>query len=177
MYRLTPFTYLIEGMTINLIHALPIVCKTTELNTFSSPPGTTCDDYLAPFFAAGGDGYLQTGSGTENCGYCRYTDGDQYAVGLGMEYSHRWRDFGLMWAYILFNMFLTALLFYLFRIWKFKFGKGTSKASGKTKQAADAIDDKTKAGGAGATEMAAVAPRTAGNLDARNGGQAGTSGP
>lgn len=178
LYHLTPFTYLIEGMTVNVIHGLPIVCTSIELNSFSAPPGTTCTDYMAPFFAAGGFGYLQTGADTTNCGYCRYADGDQFLMSLGMSYSHRWRDFGLMWAYILFNAFLTCALFYIFRVWKFKFGKGTSKAAGKTGQASDAVSRNIAQNGAGAAEMAAVAPRSdvKANVDSGIPGQAGHSG-
>lgn len=163
MYHLTPFTYLIEGLTVNVIHGLPIVCKDIEINTLTAPATQSCTEYMAPFFAAGGNGYLTASTTTEaggTCDYCRYADGDQYLAGIGMKYDHRWRDFGLMFAYVLFNMFFTALLFWLFRVWKFKFSRGTSKASGKSQQAADAIAEKTQAGAAGAAEVAAVAPRT-----------------
>lgn len=166
-------------MTVNVIHGLPIICTDIEINTFAAPAGTTCAEYMAPYFAAGAFGYLQTGADTSNCGYCRYSTGDQFTTGLGMNYSHRWRDFGLMWAYILFNAFLTVVLFYVFRIWKFKFGKGTSKTAGKAKQADDAVQHKIGEGGAGAAEVAGVAPRTdvRANVDNKSRGQSGTSGP
>lgn len=182
MYRLTPFTYLIEGLTVNVLHGLPIVCLDTEVNTFIAPETQTCTEYIEPFFAAGGNGYLTSSSSTAaggSCVYCRYSTGDQYLTGLSMNYDHRWRDFGLMFAYILFNMFFTALLFWMFRVWKFKFSRGTSKTAGKTQQAADAFADKTKAGASGATEAAAVTPRsnvgTGADSSVKGGG--GVSGP
>lgn len=163
MYHLTPFTYLIEGLVVNVLHGLPIVCTDIEVNTFTAPATQTCDAYMAPFFANGGNGYLTGSTSTAaggNCVYCRYATGDQYFETLGMKYDHRWRDYGLMWAYVVFNMFFIIFMFYIFRIWKFKFSRGASKSAGKTQQAADAVAEKTQAGAAGATEAAAVAPRS-----------------
>lgn len=55
---------------------------------------------------------LQDGS----CGICAYSSGDQYLRQLNMSYSHRWRDVGLLFPYIGFNIFATFVGFYLFRI-------------------------------------------------------------
>jgi ABC-type multidrug transport system permease subunit len=33
-----------------------------------------------------------------------------------MSFSHRWRDFGLMWAYVLFNIAFCFVAFFLFTI-------------------------------------------------------------
>src|SRR5688572_26710893 len=63
MYRLSPYTYLIEGLLGQAIGEQQIVCSPIELVTIVPPEGTTCAAYMAPYIARAG-GYL------EGCGYC-----------------------------------------------------------------------------------------------------------
>ena len=126
MYRLTPFTYLIEGLTVNVLHALPVVCTEIEINRFMAPATQTCAEYLAPYFSYGGFGYLTSETPTTpgaECSYCRYSDGDQFLTTVSMSYEHRWRDFGIFQGYWIFNVVMILLFFWMFRIWKFKFKK------------------------------------------------------
>lgn len=75
------------------------MCTNGELNRFSAPPGQTCGDYMQAFFAAGGAGYI-TNNSTSNCEYCAYSVGDQFYEPLGISFVHRWRDLGILIAFI-----------------------------------------------------------------------------
>ncbi|BFZ55779.1 Multidrug resistance protein [Savitreella phatthalungensis] len=139
MYHLTPFTYLIEGLYVNVTAGNPIVCSDVEVSIFSAPPAQTCAQYMTNYFAAGGFGYLtdatsQAVGGT--CYYCRFSNGSEFLETVSMKYSHKWRDFVLVLAYAAFNAAATVIMFYLFRVWKFQFKKrGGSGAAGSSSPA------------------------------------------
>ena len=105
LYQLNPLTRLIGGMLVTELHELPVRCTEGELNRFTSPPGRTCGEYMADFFAAGGPGYIFDNS-TGDCSYCAYSVGDQLFEPLGYSFSHRWRDLGILAAFIGSNMIL-----------------------------------------------------------------------
>ncbi|GAA5975740.1 hypothetical protein JCM11641_005856 [Rhodosporidiobolus odoratus] len=130
MYRLTPFTYLIEGLVSNALGGLELHCEQDEFQTIVPPAGQECVSWLTPYTTTGG-GYAQV---LENgsCGYCTYSSGDQYLAQLGMSFSHRWRDYGFMFAYILFNIGAVFLGFYLYSV--FDWSKLTSKKAKSKKQ-------------------------------------------
>ena len=90
------------------LHDLPVICKPSEFNTFTAPPGQNCGSYMQPFFAAGGPGYLADNS-TSDCSYCAYTVGDQFYTPLGFSFSDRWRDLGIFAAFIGSNLILLFL--------------------------------------------------------------------
>lgn len=99
LYQVNPLTRLIGGMLVIELHELPVRCTEGELNRFTSPPGRTCGEYMADFFAAGGPGYIVDNS-TSDCSYCAYSVGDQLFEPLGYSFSHRWRDLGILVAFI-----------------------------------------------------------------------------
>ncbi|KAK5116214.1 hypothetical protein LTR62_008540 [Meristemomyces frigidus] len=108
LYQLDPFTRLISGLVATELHGLPVVCKQSELNLFSAPSGQTCGQYMADFFVRGGAGYI-IDNATSNCAYCAYSVGDQFYEPLGISFAHRWRDFGILTAFIGSNLFLLFL--------------------------------------------------------------------
>jgi ABC-type multidrug transport system permease subunit len=38
-----------------------------------------------------------------NCGFCQYSSGTTFAASFNVFPRYVWRDFGIMWAFILFN--------------------------------------------------------------------------
>lgn len=54
---------------------------------------------MQPFFAAGGPGYI-TNNATSDCSYCAYSVGDQFYEPLGISFDRRWRDFGILVAFV-----------------------------------------------------------------------------
>ncbi|KAJ6109197.1 hypothetical protein N7486_001431 [Penicillium sp. IBT 16267x] len=115
MYRVSPLTYLIAGVTANGLHGRAIHCSTAELSVFNPPSGMTCGDYLDPYVNAAG-GQLDNPTSTSGCQYCRLSNADQYLAASNIYYSERWRNFGIGWAYIGFNICGTVLMYYMFRV-------------------------------------------------------------
>ncbi|KIP01968.1 hypothetical protein PHLGIDRAFT_130987 [Phlebiopsis gigantea 11061_1 CR5-6] len=116
MYRLSPYTYLIEGLLGQAIGRQTINCADIELVQVEPPAGETCGAFLDPFIAASG-GYLTNPDATSACNYCAFRTTDQFlASSFNIEWDHRWRNVGLLCAFILFNIAATYALTYLFRI-------------------------------------------------------------
>lgn len=99
LYQLNPFTRLIGGMVTTALHELPVRCQPHEFNVFTAPNGTSCAQYMEPFFSRGGSGYL-AGNDTSDCLYCAYSVGDEFFKSLDMSFSNRWRDLGIYIAFI-----------------------------------------------------------------------------
>ncbi|KAH6679909.1 multidrug resistance protein CDR1 [Plectosphaerella plurivora] len=117
MYRVSPFTYWVGGMVATQLHDRPIVCSADETSIFNPPSGETCGTYMAPFLQQA-PGQLQNPDANESCRYCSLTVADQYLAGSDIYWSERWRNFGIMWAYIIFNVYVAVLTYYLFRVRK-----------------------------------------------------------
>ena len=99
LYQLDPFTRLIGGMVVTELHDRPVVCTDTELNRFTAPAGQTCGTYMAEYFANGGAGYI-VDNATSACEYCAYKVGDQFYSVFDLQYENRWRDLGILAAFI-----------------------------------------------------------------------------
>ncbi len=106
--QVNPFTRLVNGMLSTALHGLPVVCKPLELNILEPPANQTCGDYMEPFFARGGAGYL-VDNATSSCQYCAYSVGDQFYEPLGFSFDNRWRDLGIYVSFIGCNMVLLLL--------------------------------------------------------------------
>ncbi|MCJ1434291.1 hypothetical protein MMC27_003658 [Xylographa pallens] len=99
LYQLDPWTRLIGGMVVTELEGRPVVCQPGEFNTFNAPPGQTCGAYMHSFFAAGGAGYILDNA-TSACQYCAYSIGNQFYEPLGFDFANRWRDIGILAAFI-----------------------------------------------------------------------------
>ena len=108
LYQLDPFTRLIGGMVVTELHGRVVECTPRELQHFSSPPGQNCGDYMAPFFERGGPGYI-VNNATHACEYCAYKIGDQFYSALDLSFDNRWRDLGILAAFIGSNLILLFL--------------------------------------------------------------------
>jgi len=108
LYQLDPFTRLIGGMVVTELHGAPVVCTQSELNSFNAPAGQTCGEYMKNFFAAGGPGYI-VNDAVSRCEYCAYNVGDQFYQNLGLDFDNRWRDLGILAAFIGSNLIFLFL--------------------------------------------------------------------
>lgn len=115
MYRISPFTYLVDGMLSTGLANNVIVCSSIELVHFNPPSGLTCIQYLQDYINSAG-GYVTDDSATSNCSYCSASTTNVYLAGLSSQYSTRWRNFGIMWAFIIFNIFGALFLYWLARV-------------------------------------------------------------
>ncbi|KAF5024202.1 hypothetical protein F66182_3716 [Fusarium sp. NRRL 66182] len=108
LYQLDPFTRLINGMVSTALHDIPVVCKQSELNAFNAPPDTTCGEYMEPFFANGGSGYLVSNS-TQECEYCAYKVGDEFYRTFNLSFDNRWRDLGIFVCFVASNLIIIMM--------------------------------------------------------------------
>lgn len=99
LYQLNPMTRLVGGMIVTELHDRKVECTPVELNSFNAPEGQDCGSYMSDFFANGGPGYL-VDNATNVCQYCAYKVGDQFFEPLGLSYHNRWRDLGILAAFI-----------------------------------------------------------------------------
>ena len=128
MYRVSPFTYLVEGMLSTGIANTMVQCADNEFVTFSPPAGQTCAQYMQLYLSQPGvGGYLSdaTVQSTSSCDFCTYNDTNFFLSQLNLSYGNAWRDFGILWAYIIFNIFAAVGIYWLARV---------PKNAGKKKQ-------------------------------------------
>jgi ATP-binding cassette subfamily G (WHITE) protein 2 (PDR) len=119
MYRVSPFTYLVDAMLSVGIANTKVVCATNEFRRFNAPAGKTCGEYMAAWISTAG-GYLEFPEATGECSFCSISDTNQFLAALGSNYEHRWRNFGILWAFIIFNAVMAVFLYWLFRVPKTK---------------------------------------------------------
>ena len=121
MYRLSPMTYIISGIAVGLT-GRRVDCAHDELSIFQPRPNMTCAQYMQPFFQAAGSlaGNLLNPNDMRNCEYCEMKVTDEFLETRNIKSSQRWRNVGLVWAYIGFNVFFAVIVYYLFRVktWK-----------------------------------------------------------
>ncbi|KAJ3480239.1 hypothetical protein NLG97_g8116 [Lecanicillium saksenae] len=131
MYRVSPFTYWIAGIVATILHDREVKCAPKETQIFDPRDGQTCGTYLAPL-AGQAPGTLQNPEATADCRYCSVKVADQFLAGSRIYWDDRWRNFGIMWAYIVFNIFMAVLIYYLFRVRKS--GGGLSRLFARNKK-------------------------------------------
>jgi ATP-binding cassette, subfamily G (WHITE), member 2, SNQ2 len=107
LYELVPFTRLVGGMVSTELQGRVVECTDREFNRFAAPEGVSCGEYMASFFERGGPGYLRDNA-TSACEYCAFKVGEQFYEPFGFRFENRWRDLGILAAFIGTNM---ALLF------------------------------------------------------------------
>ncbi|KAL6890684.1 ABC-2 type transporter domain-containing protein [Trichoderma evansii] len=115
MYRVSPFSYLVNGMLSVGVANTVVNCADNEFVRIQPPSGETCGKYLATFVNATGGNLINPDSTTE-CVYCSISETNTYLAGIGSHYSERWRNFGLIWVYIVFNIFAALGVYWLARM-------------------------------------------------------------
>ncbi|KAK7055288.1 ABC-2 type transporter-domain-containing protein [Favolaschia claudopus] len=122
--RVSPFTYLVGGMLATGVANSHVECSSVELLHVDPTPGQNCGEYFASYQSFAG-GSLLNPNATGDCQFCAISDTNVFLAGSGISYDDRWRNFGLIWVYIGFNV-LGALFFYwLYRVPKNKKTKET----------------------------------------------------
>ncbi|QSZ36007.1 hypothetical protein DSL72_007131 [Monilinia vaccinii-corymbosi] len=117
LWRLSPFTYLADGMLSVGLANDPVTCSQYEFLHFEPVTGSSCGSYMASYIHRAG-GYLINPSAKSRCVYCPLKDSNELLAGAGMSYDNRWRNFCVMWAYVGFNIIMTLLIYWLVRVRK-----------------------------------------------------------
>ncbi|KAF2089509.1 ABC drug exporter AbcA [Saccharata proteae CBS 121410] len=115
MYRLSPFTYLVSAMLSTAVANTDATCATNEYLKFQPLTGETCYQYMEPYISAAG-GYLQNPNATADCSFCQISETNTFLAAVSSYYSQAWRNFGIMWAFIFFNIFAAVGIYWLARV-------------------------------------------------------------
>lgn len=117
MYYVSPFTYWISAVTSTMAHGRQVTCSNVEASIIDPPLGQTCGEYFSAYLnGSGSAGRLQNPSDTSACRYCSLSSADDYLAGSGIFWEDRWRNFGIMWAYFVFNIVVAVGTYYWFRV-------------------------------------------------------------
>ncbi|KAH8703208.1 putative ABC transporter [Talaromyces proteolyticus] len=115
MYRVSPFTYLIAGMLSTAVRDTSVQCASNEYHVFTPPPNQTCGEFMGPYISQVG-GYLQNDAATDNCSFCSVKDTNTFLGSVSINPADTWRNFGLLWVFIVFNVFGALFLYWLARV-------------------------------------------------------------
>ncbi|KAE8394416.1 ABC-2 type transporter-domain-containing protein [Aspergillus alliaceus] len=114
MYYLSPATYLVSGVMSTSLSGSKVTCATNELLHIRPLKNMTCGEYMSEFISHAG-GYLLDSNATGQCEYCTLASTDEYLAGFNIDFKDRWRNFGLLWVYVAFNIFAALGVYYCFR--------------------------------------------------------------
>lgn len=115
MYYLSPFTYLASSMLSVGVANTKASCLDYEFLRFSPPSGQTCGQYLSSYIQATG-GFVENPNATDTCSFCQISETNVFLNAVSSHYSQRWRNFGILWAYVIFNTFMALFLYWLVRV-------------------------------------------------------------
>ncbi|KAL4922188.1 ABC-2 type transporter-domain-containing protein [Aspergillus aurantiobrunneus] len=124
MYRVSPFTYLVSAMLSTGLSGTNVECEAVEYLTFNPPANQTCEVYMRDFMDSTRSGYLQDPGATSQCAFCTMDTTDTFLSSVGSKFDEAWRNFGLMWVYIIFNIAGAVFIYWLARVPK---GKKTAR--------------------------------------------------
>ncbi|KAE8362635.1 P-loop containing nucleoside triphosphate hydrolase protein [Aspergillus caelatus] len=117
MYRVDPFTYLMDGMIVTALANTKLHCAAIDLLRIALPANTTsCGDYMSAYVSTAGGQVLNPDATTGECLFCSIGDTNVVLEGLGINVAHRWRDLGLMAVYVVFNVAATFFIYWLARL-------------------------------------------------------------
>ena len=115
MYRISPLTYIVGGVAATTLHSRLVQCSASETSVFNPPSGLTCGVYFEPQLTKA-SGQLYNPDATSQCQYCPLSNSDEILSLSEIYWSTRWRNFGIVWAYIFFNVFMAVTLYFMFRV-------------------------------------------------------------
>ncbi|KAF2186093.1 ATP-binding cassette transporter [Zopfia rhizophila CBS 207.26] len=119
LYRASPLSYWVSAILSTGLANVEVTCTSKEFTTFSPPGGQTCGDYMADYISMAG-GYLLDANAMSDCNYCKIKDTNVYLAAISSEYDTRWRNFGIIWVYIAFNIATALALYWIARMPKGK---------------------------------------------------------
>lgn len=115
MYRLSPFTYIIGTMLSTGVANTNVICSEIEVVKLLPPTNLTCGEFLTPFSKAFGGDIYNPDSTTE-CRYCALSSTNDFLKSVDIDYANRWRDLGIVWAYVVFNLVAALGIYWLARV-------------------------------------------------------------
>ncbi|KAH8880464.1 hypothetical protein GQ53DRAFT_669719 [Thozetella sp. PMI_491] len=115
MNRVSPFTYLVGGVLSSAVGNAKVVCAENELLSLQPRNGLSCGEYLDAHIGTYG-GYLVDVNATASCLFCPMSETNKYLETISVYYEDRWRNFGILWSYVIFNTVGALLIYYWARV-------------------------------------------------------------
>nr|A0A2U8U2K9.1 RecName: Full=ABC transporter asL7; AltName: Full=Xenovulene A biosynthesis cluster protein L7 [Sarocladium sp. 'schorii']AWM95783.1 ABC transporter [Sarocladium sp. 'schorii'] len=115
LYRASPLSYLVSSMLSAGIANVEVTCAANEYTIIDPPMGQTCYEYLRNEINTIG-GYLLDNNATENCKFCKLKYSNVFLSEIEIEYGTRWRNFGIIWVYVIFNISAAITLYWVARM-------------------------------------------------------------
>ncbi|KAL4812296.1 ABC-2 type transporter-domain-containing protein [Aspergillus spinulosporus] len=122
MYRVSPATYLVGGIMSNAVANSDVTCADREILRMAPIGNLTCNEFLAPYIDVAG-GLVLNPISQSICEYCPLATTNEFLDRFQISYSTRWRDFGLIWVYILVNIVAGLGLYWAFKVPKARASK------------------------------------------------------
>ncbi|KAL4745768.1 hypothetical protein BDW72DRAFT_211010 [Aspergillus terricola var. indicus] len=122
MYRVSPATYLVGGIMSNAVANSDVTCADREVLRMAPIGNLTCNEFLAPYVDVAG-GLVLNPTSQSICEYCPLATTNEFLDRFQISYNTRWRDFGLIWVYILVNIVAGLGLYWAFKVPKGRGGK------------------------------------------------------
>lgn len=122
MYRVSPFTYLVSGVLSTGLSGAQATCSDIEISRIVPPAGETCIEYLSDYLKQFPSRLLNENS-TTMCEICSIRDTDTFLAQVNIYHSDVWRNVGILFAFIVFNIFAAVGLYWLVRVPKKSFKK------------------------------------------------------
>ncbi|KAJ7170618.1 ABC-2 type transporter-domain-containing protein [Mycena crocata] len=115
MYRVSPFTYLVGGMLATAVANTDAVCSDIEILVVEPIAGRTCGEYFASHLQLAGGSILNPNA-TDGCQFCSMADTNAFLADINIFYDQRWRNFGILWVFIGFNVLGSFFFYWLNRV-------------------------------------------------------------
>ncbi|KAL1964841.1 hypothetical protein VTN77DRAFT_6343 [Rasamsonia byssochlamydoides] len=116
MYRVSPFTYLVSAVLSTGLAQTKVVCAENEILRLAPPAGQTCGGFLGPYMSYAGGYLVNNPSNTTVCEFCTVSTTDAFLAQLDIYYSDRWRNVGILFVYVGFNIVGAIFLYWLARV-------------------------------------------------------------
>ena len=113
MYRCNPFTYLVQAILSTALANTNVVCADREYVQINPPTGQTCNEFMDAFVAMAG-GYTTTKG--DECLYCPMNETNTFLESVNAIFSERYRNYGIFVAFIMINIVLAIILYWVARV-------------------------------------------------------------
>lgn len=142
MLILSPFRYMISGMLATAVGNATVECASNEILRMVPVDNKNCETYLGPYndFAKGN---ILNPKNTTLCEFCPMRSTDSYLAGVDSHLSQAWRNFGIIFIYIAFNMAAALFIYWLARMPKKTFAKKKDNKKPKEKKS---VEEPSKTG-------------------------------
>lgn len=117
MYCVSSATYLAGGIMSSAVANSKVTCANREIFRMAFTGNLTCNEFLAAYIEAAG-GFVLNPTAQSMCEYCPLATTNEFLDRFEISYHTRWRNFGLVWVYI-----LVSIVAGLGRYWVFKVPK------------------------------------------------------